>query len=99
MKNVAANLGLHILLYDADVVSFLYISRNVFAEPYDIFSSFIRNLCTVHCVSASKETTCNAGDLGSIPGLGRYPGEGKGYQLQYSPLEDSMDCSAHGMQS
>ena len=93
MENVTANLGLHILLYDADIVSFVYISRNVFAEPYDIFSTFLRNLCTVHCVSAGKETACNAGDLGSIPG------EGKGYPLQYSPLEDSMDCLAHGMQS
>ena len=36
------------------------------------------------CASAGKESTYNAGDLGSIPGLGRYPGEGKGYPLQYS---------------
>ena len=35
------------------------------------------------------------GDLGSIPGLGRYPGEGKGYPLQYSGLENSMDCVVH----
>ena len=95
----ASNLGLHILLYDADIVSFVYISRNLFAEHYDIFSTFLRKLCTVHCVSAGKETTCNPGDLGSIPGLRRYPGEGKGYPLQYSPLEDSMDCLAHMMQS
>ena len=44
------------------------------------------------CGSAGKESTCNAGDLGSIPGLGRSPGEGKGYPLQYSGLENSMDC-------
>ena len=43
------------------------------------------------CVSAGKESSCNAGDLGSIPGLGRSPGEGKGYPLQYSGLENSMD--------
>ena len=43
------------------------------------------------CVSAGKESACNAGDLGSIPGLGRSPGEGKGYPLQYSGLENSMD--------
>ena len=42
--------------------------------------------------SAGKESTCNMGDLGSIPGLGRSPGEGKGYSLQYSGLENSMDC-------
>ena len=41
--------------------------------------------------SDGKESTCNAGDLGLIPGLGRCPGEGKGYPLQYSGLENSMD--------
>ena len=41
--------------------------------------------------SAGKESICNAGDLGSIPGLGRCPGEGKDYPLQYSGLENSMD--------
>ena len=44
---------------------------------------------------AAAESTCNAGDLGSIPGLGRSPGEGKGYPLQYSGLENSMDCIVH----
>ena len=39
----------------------------------------------------------NAGDLGSIPGLGRSPGEGKGYPLQSSGLENSMDCIVHGI--
>ena len=41
------------------------------------------------CGSAGKESACNAGDLGSIPGLGRSPGEGKGYPLQYSGLKNS----------
>ena len=45
----------------------------------------------------SKESACNAGDLGSIPELGRSPGEGKGYPLQYSGLENSMDCIVHGV--
>ena len=40
--------------------------------------------------SAGKESTCNAGDLGLIPGLERSPGEGNGYSLQYSGLENSM---------
>ena len=44
-----------------------------------------------------KESSCNAGDLGSIRGLGRSPGEGKGYLLQYSGLENSMDCIVHGV--
>ena len=42
--------------------------------------------------SAGKESACNAGDLGSIPGLGRSLGEGNGYPLQYSGLEISLDC-------
>ena len=54
--------------------------------------------------SDSKESACNAGDLYLIPGLGRSPGEGKGYLLQYSGLENSTDrgaCQAtvHGLQS
>ena len=44
--------------------------------------------------SAGKESACNAGDLGSIPGLGRSPGDRKGYPLQYSGVENSMDCRA-----
>ena len=47
--------------------------------------------------SAGKESSRNAGDLGSIRGLGRSPGEGKGYLLQYSGLENSMDCIVHGV--
>ena len=46
---------------------------------------------------AGKESACNLGDPGSIPGLGRSPGEGKGYPLQYSGLENSMDCIVHGV--
>ena len=47
--------------------------------------------------SVGMESTCNAGDLGLIPGLGRFPGEGKGCPLQYSGLENSMGCIAHGV--
>ena len=49
------------------------------------------------CTSAGKESVCNAGDLGSIPGLGSSPGEGKGHPLQYSGLENSMDRIVHGV--
>ena len=45
--------------------------------------------------SAGKEYACNQGDMSSIPGLGRSPGEGEGYALQHSGLETSMDCIAH----
>ena len=47
--------------------------------------------------SAGKESACSMGDLGLIPGLGRSPGEGKGYPHQYSGLENSMDCIVHGV--
>ena len=47
--------------------------------------------------SAGKVSACNVGDLGLIPGLGRSPGEGKGYPLQYSDLENSMDHIVHGV--
>ena len=47
--------------------------------------------------SAGKESAHNVGDLGLIPGLGRSPGEGKGYPLQYSGLENSMDYLVHGV--
>ena len=48
-----------------------------------------------HCFpdgSDGKESACNEGDLGSIPGLGRFPGEGNDYSLWYFGLENSMDC-------
>ena len=48
------------------------------------------------CGSAGKESACSVGDLGSIPGLGRSPGEGKSYPLQHSDLENSSDCIVHG---
>ena len=47
--------------------------------------------------SAGKESTCNAGDLGLNPGLGRSPGEGEDYPLQYCRLEDSMGYIVHGV--
>ena len=58
--------------------------------PTPVFSGF-------PCGSAGKESACSAEDLGSIPGLGKSPGEGKGYPLQYSGLENSMDCIVHGI--
>ena len=45
--------------------------------------------------SDGKESPCNAGDLGSIPRLGRSPGEGSSYPLQYSGLENSINCVVH----
>ena len=56
--------------------------------------------CTCMCFphsSVGEESACNAGDPGLIPGLGRSPGEGKGYPLQYSGLENFMECVVHGV--
>ena len=55
------------------------------------------SFCIPPCGSASEESACNAGDLGSIPGLGESPGEGNSYPLQYSGLENSVDCIVHGV--
>ena len=63
----------------------------------DHFISFYGIFLGFPCGSAGKESTCNVGDIGSIPLLGRSPGEGKGYPLQYSGLENSMDCVVHGV--
>ena len=55
----------------------------------------IKNLQGFPDCWVGKESACNAGVPGSIPSLGRSPGEGKGYPLQYSGLENSMDCMVH----
>ena len=47
--------------------------------------------------SEGKASACNVGDPGSLPGLGRSPGEGKSYPFQYSDLENSMHCVVHGV--
>ena len=60
----------------------------------DLFFFLIKKmffLATFPCGSNGKESACNAGDLGLIPWLGRSPGEGNGYPLQCSCLENSMD--------
>ena len=49
----------------------------------------------IPCGSAGKESACDAAD--PVPGTGKCPGEGKGYQLQYSGLENSMNCIVHGV--
>ena len=57
-----------------------------------------RHRCVMFtCSSAGKESACNVGGLASIPGSGRSPGEGKGYPLQYSGLENTTDCIVHGV--
>ena len=64
-------------------------------------STFVLAICTVlegfPNSSVGKESACNAGDLGSFCGLGRSLGEGKSYSLQYSGMENSMNCIVHGV--
>ena len=65
-------------------------------------NSILNTLFGFPCGSAGKESACNAGDTGSIPGSGRSPGEGNGSELQYSCLENSMDsgewqATVHGV--
>ena len=67
------------------------------SADYDLIICRLKLICCGFPASAGKEFTCNAGGLGSIPGLGGSPGEGKGYLLQYSGLENSMDSIDHGV--
>ena len=83
--------------------------KNLPAMQETQFNSWVRKICWRRdrlptpvflgfpCDSAGKESACNVGDQGLIPGLGRSPGEGKGYPLQYSGLVNSMDCIVHGI--
>ena len=61
------------------------------------FSMYVLDNLGFHSGSDGKESTCNTGDLDLIPGLGRAPGEWKGYPLQYSGLENYMDFIIHGI--
>ena len=77
------------------IVSFLHSLREAVEGrkgPCALMSHFL-----IWGLPAGKESACNAEDLGSIPGLGRSPGEGKGYPLPYSGLENSIDCIVYGV--
>ena len=62
----------------------------MFLEVVVVTRGFLR-------VSDGKESACSEGDLGSISQLGRFPGKGNGYPLQYSDLENFMDCIVPGV--
>ena len=73
-----------------------YFSFNIFIVP-DCWAAFIMFIIQTKDFpggSDSKASAYNAGDLGSIPGLGRFPGEGNDNPLQYSCLENPMDRGA-----
>ena len=69
----------------------------IWREPIYLSRSFEFNLRSTGfpCGSAGKESACSVGDLDLILELGRSPGEGKGYPLQYSGLQNAMDCIVH----
>ena len=73
-------------IHQANILVYFLISPNPFNT--NLLSMWWQGF---PCGSAGKESACNAGELRSITGLGRSPGEGKGYPLQYSGLENSMD--------
>ena len=87
-----------ILFYYTYIVLNIYFIYKyvIFILKYFIYIIFIIYLGLPYG-SAGKESACNAGDLGSIAGLGRSPGEGNGYLLQYSGLVYSMDYTVHGV--
>ena len=69
----------------------------VFSITYDVLLCLASFTPGFPCGSAGKKSACNAGDLGSIPSLGRFLGEGKGYPLQHSSLENPMDYTVCGV--
>ena len=77
-------------------------ARHFYCKVYFLEIAILHGTAThpsilgLHLWLSCKESACNAGDLGSVPGLGRFPEEGKGYPLQYSGQENSMDCIVHG---
>ena len=76
--------------------------RKIFRVDCPGFESQLCHLLGFPGGSESKESACNAGDLGSMPGSGRSPGEGNGYPFQYSCLENPMDrgtwqATVHGV--
>ena len=70
---------------------------NLLPDPLEKGLTTHSSILGLSCGSTGKESICNAGDLGMIPGLGRSPGEGSSYPLQYSGLENSTDCIVHGV--
>ena len=74
---------------------FLLLSYNLISIQWSEWA--LKNLKHSPWWLSCKESTCNVGDLGSIPGLGRSPGEGNGYPLQCSGLKNSMDCIVCGV--
>ena len=82
----------HLLEFQTELISLF----SLFKLKYSISVTVVL-VMGFPCGSAGKKSTCNVGDLGLIPGFERSPGEGKGYPLWYSGLENSMNCIVHGV--
>ena len=93
----------HLMLPQRSPRLYSYIFHSLFyikfcgSDFHQSVTQVIYLVCLSYSSSVGKESACNVGDLGSIPGLGRSPGEGEGYPLQYSGLDNSMDCIVHGV--
>ena len=82
--------------------NFIWVHIFLFSTSSSYFSSYLYVFVGFPSGSDGKESACNVEDLGSVPGLGRSPGEGKGYPLEYSGLENCMDggdwqATVHGV--
>ena len=97
------SIGIHVSFELVFSFSIQYISSNGYMEVWVIWKLCLQFFeeppyyLGFPCSSCGKESACNAGDTGVIPGWGRSPGEGKGYPLLYSGLENSMFCIVHGV--
>ena len=87
----------HLLQHNSLKASILQHSAFFMVQLSHLYITTRKTTRSFPCGSAGKESTHNVGDLGSIPGLGRSSGEGKGYPLQYSGMENSMDCTVLGV--
>ena len=95
-KHTYTHIYIYTFLYSSIQVD-IYVKKCVYVYMYINIHIHAKVILGFPCGSAGKESTCNVGDLSSISGLGWSPGEGKGYPLQYSGLENFMDCIVHGV--
>ena len=90
-KRVISSIYLRLLIFLPEILIPACVSSSpTFSVMYSAYRGVLSG-------SVGKESTCDVGDLCLIPGLGRSPGEGNGYPLWYSGLENSMDCIDHGV--
>ena len=96
LKNGSNNMMELQLSQECSINSCKHLKTFISSMKWNKFTWWGTFLCFL-CGLAGKETACSLGNLGLILGLGRSPGEGKGYPLQYSGLENSMHCTVHGV--